>query len=80
MRVVGRDLERQLTARRERRSEPLEQYAVVRDPVQRGVGEDEVELPEIEILDPGLDEPQARRLRGLREHRRGGIDADGLAG
>ena len=58
---------------------------MIEHPVQRGVGEDEVEVAIDgaavgELLDGRLHEVAgaARQLRRRRQHRRGGVDADDL--
>jgi len=42
--VVHRHLHRELAPGRERRGQPLQERGMIRDPVQGGVAEDEIQL------------------------------------
>src|SRR6266446_5556460 len=68
--IVGhRHLHGDLPARRQRAGEPAQQDRMIREPVQRGVAEDEVELlRRLERRDVLLLEAEARSLRRLRQH------------
>ena len=65
----------------QRGGEPGQERLVIGNPVQRGVGEDEVEVSvagkvaDISRLEP---EPVARERRALGQHRRRVVDADRL--
>jgi hypothetical protein len=80
---VRGDLDRELTARGERRPQAREELRVAAHPVQRRVREDEVvRAGRIEALDLSALEADAisRVRRRLREHRFGRVDAERLAG
>src|SRR5215472_11791027 len=76
--VVGRDLNRELASRSEGSREPREDRLVVVDPVQSGVGEDQVEgcaLPGGECREVPLLEaqPGSMLIGAAGEHRRGAV-------
>ncbi len=75
--LLRRELCDELAARPQQRVESREERRVIAAPLQRGVGEDEVE-PAGEVLDQALLEAQARprSRRRLLEHRRRRVDAD----
>ena len=79
--VVGGDLHGELTGLRQCGGEPGQERLVVGDPVQRGVGEDEVvvslarERADVSLLEA---ETVAREGRALGQHRRRVVDADRL--
>ena len=80
--VVGGDLHGELTGLRQCGGEPGQERLVVGDPVQRGVGEDEVVVSLTrERADVSRLEPQtvAREGRALGQHRRRVVDADRLS-
>ena len=78
--VVHRHLDGELPARPQRAREPAQQRGMVGHPVQRGVGESEIEgLRGRELRDVELLEAQPLRPRHLGEHRGGIVDAQRLA-
>ena len=80
--VVGGHLDGELTSLRQRGGQTPEERLVVGDPLQRGVGEDEVVVSLArERADVSLLERQtvAREGRALGQHRRRVVDADRLS-
>jgi hypothetical protein len=80
--VVGRHLHGQLAALVQEADQPAEQPRVVGQPVQGGVGEDDVPAALVEGGDVALLEPQAAagQGRGPLEHRRRAVQAERLGG
>ena len=80
--VVGRHLDGELTGLRQRGGQTPEERLVIGNPLQRGVGEDEVEVSlarkraDVSLLEP---ETVAREGRALGQHRRRVVDADRLS-
>ena len=79
---IRRDLERDLPTLSQSGAHPGQQVEMIVDPLQRGVGEHQIEI----LTEPRLDIAQGKRQTrdvsvigvGARQHRLGGVDPDGF--